>query len=84
MILGRCYAIQKKSEVNIFDFTTTFIFKTTFDLQVFIHNPGEAHHNSIPWNFEKFLTNEKFIANYYQKKVVYIVAFQEPYATSIN
>ena len=42
MILGRCYAIQKKSEVTIFDFTTTFIFKTTFDLQVFIHNTGKG------------------------------------------
>ena len=59
MILGRCYAIQKKSEVTIFDFTTTFIFKTTFDLQVFIHNPGEAHNNSIPIKFKKYLTNEE-------------------------
>ena len=42
MIHGRCYAIQKKREVTIFDFTTAFIFKTTFDLQVFIHNTGKA------------------------------------------
>ena len=42
MIHGRCYAIQKKREVTIFDFTTAFIFKTTFDLQVFIHTTGKG------------------------------------------
>ena len=43
MILGRCFAIQKTTEVTIFDYETAFVFKTTMDLQMFIHNPGENH-----------------------------------------
>ena len=43
MILGKCFAIQKTTEVTIFDYETAFLFKTTMDLQIFIHNPGENH-----------------------------------------
>ena len=45
MILGRCFVIQKKRKVTMFEYETTFVFKTDFDVQVYIHNPG----NSTEW-----------------------------------
>ena len=41
MIFGRCYMIRKINSVTIFDYNTIFIFKTTWDVQLYIHNSGD-------------------------------------------
>jgi hypothetical protein len=40
MIFGRCYLIKKIKEVPVFDYNTVFAFKTAWDVQLYIHNPG--------------------------------------------
>jgi len=40
LIYGRCFVIRKIKNVTIIDFKTYFDFKTTWDVQIYIHNPG--------------------------------------------
>jgi hypothetical protein len=40
LIFGRCHLIRKINTVTIFDYSTYFKFKTNWDVQLYIHNPG--------------------------------------------
>jgi hypothetical protein len=45
LVFGRCFVIRKIKAVTIFDLSATFDFKTTWDVQIYIHNHGNLIFN---------------------------------------